>query len=736
MARIVLVADDSPTIQKRALGILKGEGFEVETVSNGVAAIKRLAVLHPVVILADVSMPGRDGYEVCDFVKKSPELSHVPVLLVASDMEPYDNARGAEVRADGIIKKPFEAAELIAIVLKFADQFEAATITTAPPPITPPKPRERTHEFIAALGDEADDAPTVVQHVEPDFSAHTEGLAFAEPGGEEPHAFTLEPHPEDSTLNSHTPHPDTAIFAESALEPPSHFTDEHHQADGASSAPSPYAPTPPPSYSSRTPSFLEGLEASAPEPVFIEEHPEQAAETPEPSFEARTMIFRAPLAIADPVWNDETTATATEHDHAGEVALEPQFELEESAPSAETPHEHPHEHPHTPPAVSATSLDSFSLDDAAAGQVRFASELPEVVYAVPTEEAVPPASSPEVVYTDAAPAEPAAEVVYTETAVPETAPEAFYTQAPAPEHEIEAIHTEDTTFEPAPEAALTETAPVEAEPEAVHADAVTPELEAEAVHTETAPPEPEVEVIHEESAAPEPAREAVHVKAAQAEPELETVHTETTPAEPAHEAVETEPAVHEPAVEPVHAETSHAESALEAIGAAAAVAEVVHAEIAEHKHEPEAVHTEAAATEPEEVHQEISPPGATAQAVHASTGSLEAALEAFRAEIARTAAKPEAVQPETAPVEPVAEAAPIHEPTPEPTQHLAAPEPVAEVAAPQPTLDKELVYSIIHKVVVRMAPPVLHADAVEEIAKRLADEITAEISPASSHPLA
>jgi CheY-like chemotaxis protein len=42
VARIVLVADDSPTIQKKALGILKGEGFEVETVSNGVAAIKRL----------------------------------------------------------------------------------------------------------------------------------------------------------------------------------------------------------------------------------------------------------------------------------------------------------------------------------------------------------------------------------------------------------------------------------------------------------------------------------------------------------------------------------------------------------------------------------------------------------------------------------------------------------------------------------------------------------------------
>ena len=77
MARMVLIADDSPTIQKRALGILKGEGFEVETVSNGVAAIKRLAFIRPAVVLADVSMPGRDGYEVCEFVKNSAEHAQV-----------------------------------------------------------------------------------------------------------------------------------------------------------------------------------------------------------------------------------------------------------------------------------------------------------------------------------------------------------------------------------------------------------------------------------------------------------------------------------------------------------------------------------------------------------------------------------------------------------------------------------------------------------------------------------
>ena len=173
MARIVLVADDSSTIQKIAAGILKGEGFEVETVSNGVAAIKRLAVLQPVVILADVSMPGRDGYEVCDFVKKSADHSRVPVLLVASDMEPYDDARGAEVRADGIIKKPFEPHELTSLVVKFAEQFEASQPVTepAPPPVAP----EPTPDF-SAFTEAPDETPTVMQQVAPDFAAASEGI--------------------------------------------------------------------------------------------------------------------------------------------------------------------------------------------------------------------------------------------------------------------------------------------------------------------------------------------------------------------------------------------------------------------------------------------------------------------------------------------------------------------------------------------------------------------------------
>ncbi len=289
MARIVLVADDSPTIQKKALGILKGEGFEVETVSNGVAAIKRLAVLHPVVILADVSMPGRDGYEVCEFVKKSAELSHVPVLLVASDMEPYDDARGAEVRADGIIKKPFEAHELISIVVKFAEQFEAAT---SPRWLRLPRLTERRspRRSLSVL-------VTKSRMIRPTVGA-ARGAGFFRASRRESHSLSppgkrrqdILPSPAggngSAVLNAATRRRSPWILLRAGIR-------RHHSCSRAAECPcrgnslgrggaarsqslgATHRPIPP----APAPSFLEGLEAATPEPVFIEEQP---APTPEP----------------------------------------------------------------------------------------------------------------------------------------------------------------------------------------------------------------------------------------------------------------------------------------------------------------------------------------------------------------------------------------------------------------------------------------------------------------------
>src|SRR6266487_2749108 len=95
VSRKVLIADDSPTIQKRAGGILTGKGYEVVTVSNGVAAVRKLPTVMPLVVLADVAMPGKDGYEVCEFVKNHDVLKTVPVLLVFSEMDPVEEEKAA-----------------------------------------------------------------------------------------------------------------------------------------------------------------------------------------------------------------------------------------------------------------------------------------------------------------------------------------------------------------------------------------------------------------------------------------------------------------------------------------------------------------------------------------------------------------------------------------------------------------------------------------------------------------
>jgi CheY-like chemotaxis protein len=465
VARVVLVADDSPTIQKKAVGILKGEGFEVETVSNGVAAIKRLAVLHPVVILADVSMPGRDGYEVCDYVKKSAELCHVPVLLVASDMEPYDEARGSHVKADGIIKKPFDPQELISQVVKLAEVCDAAATTMAMPAVTPPSPPEPAPEF-ALPSDNPNETLGAGFPPPPDFSSVSEGIAFAEPAGEQMPAYSVEPPP----AAIEEPYGAPQVEAEVASEPATaaEFVDTIPAAEPESA---PAAETPlvldeppasdslasPPPPPEQSPSYVEGSEAVALEPVFVEEQTAPAAEAPHGLEEVRTMIFRAPLQIAEPVWKDETVPSPPTPEPVASTAVEPQLEPEAPVTPPESPVEQPPESRHLAPPVAATSLDSFSLDDAAAGQVRFASqavdvdsgEVAQAAHAEesPAAETVPLEPPPDAVTAEIASQEPAPEVVSTEAALPEAAPEAALPEpptegaAPAPAFDWGLIYT-------------------------------------------------------------------------------------------------------------------------------------------------------------------------------------------------------------------------------------------------------------------------------------------------------
>jgi CheY-like chemotaxis protein len=129
LARKILLADDSVTAQNMGRKILADAGYEVVTVNNGSAALKRVAELKPDLIVLDVYMPGYSGLEVCQRLKDAGETARIPVLLTVGKLEPFKVEEARRVRADAHIVKPFEASELLATIARLWDRAAAQ-----PPP--------------------------------------------------------------------------------------------------------------------------------------------------------------------------------------------------------------------------------------------------------------------------------------------------------------------------------------------------------------------------------------------------------------------------------------------------------------------------------------------------------------------------------------------------------------------------------------------------------------------------
>jgi two-component system chemotaxis response regulator CheY len=122
LARKILLADDSVTAQNMGRKILADAGYEVITVNNGSAALKKIAELKPEIIILDVYMPGYSGLEVCQRLKEAQETSRIPVLLTVGKLEPFKPEEAKRVRAEGYIVKPFEASELLSALNKLEDK--------------------------------------------------------------------------------------------------------------------------------------------------------------------------------------------------------------------------------------------------------------------------------------------------------------------------------------------------------------------------------------------------------------------------------------------------------------------------------------------------------------------------------------------------------------------------------------------------------------------------------------
>lgn len=114
----ILLADDSVTVQKIITLTFSDEGVDVLTVNNGDEAIHRLQYMRPALVMADVSIPGKNGYEICEYVKNHPEMKDTPVVLLVPAFEPFDEERARRIGADKHLTKPFQSIRTLITTVK------------------------------------------------------------------------------------------------------------------------------------------------------------------------------------------------------------------------------------------------------------------------------------------------------------------------------------------------------------------------------------------------------------------------------------------------------------------------------------------------------------------------------------------------------------------------------------------------------------------------------------------
>ncbi len=194
----ILVADDNSNIQKMVTLALKDEGIAVVSVGNGEAAIRKIPEISPDLVLADIFMPVRSGYEVCEFVKHDPRFSHVPVILLVGAFDPLDEHEAERVGADGVLKKPFVPPDPLITLVKglLAKSASEHIVPVAEPERVPvgvsssapaAAPAASAAEWPVPSSGASASAPASEPPAD-DFQAHPAPIAFRE--GEKPVAWS------------------------------------------------------------------------------------------------------------------------------------------------------------------------------------------------------------------------------------------------------------------------------------------------------------------------------------------------------------------------------------------------------------------------------------------------------------------------------------------------------------------------------------------------------------------
>ncbi len=222
MPKRILLADDSITIQKVVELTFSDGDYDVVAVNNGAKAIQKLSEMRPDIILSDIIMPEKNGYEVCEYVKSHPDLRTIPVVLLTGTFEPFDPERADKAGCDAVVTKPFESQSLIQKVEELIQRSR-------------PQPSEES----------SSSASENVPEAQPPFGSEA-GSAVQDPFAPEqqPARFADAPPPPQMQETPFEQAPAEAFSGETRAFPRMSFEDMERMAGEVSSPPPPVSPPP------------------------------------------------------------------------------------------------------------------------------------------------------------------------------------------------------------------------------------------------------------------------------------------------------------------------------------------------------------------------------------------------------------------------------------------------------------------------------------------------------------
>ena len=379
MARTVLLADDSVTAQNMGRRILTDAGYEVITVNNGSAALKKVHESRPDIIVLDVYMPGYGGLEVCQRLKESGDTMRIPVLLTVGKMEPFKSDEAKRVKADGHIVKPFEASELLAALTKLEDKIVPGVDARARKGKSDKKSPRSWH-----AGEEPASAPSEWTDRVAYLTEAKQRRVDQEPEAAPETTEIVAPAPRKAVAPVE-PAPEMLVVAEAAPDDNARFANARVDVDEKSQA-------------GAEPAIQANDKSEGTTPVAIsaganQESAEQTIETKaSPVPEETVAVEAAPVrAVAKPRWVAENVALTAE-----EASLKLDREMQQSQGQisvTEAPVANSEEVPAAPPAeVAHESHERNSATFAAAASATASSSaVASVAPQVPNEEEAGPA---------------------------------------------------------------------------------------------------------------------------------------------------------------------------------------------------------------------------------------------------------------------------------------------------------------------------------------------------------